>query len=333
MECMLIYPGFKLQLVVVVNMDSCYMLLKKKLRVMFWHLGAGPVLILRRVFLLQRHPSAIANRKNVSVITYYVTWAYRVNYDVKHVVQRLTLRTSVLFTENRRKSASSILKENSLRHRKEEILLGHNHRSTEISTRRKVSGGILDINSLKMLAEKRDIFFLLSFLIHNTKPVVHQDLVGLVISMLLLGDFSLVLLTLLQFHGPRRSAGLARVYALWNIASMINVVSSMSLMSFPKFIFFVSLMIFDTILWWLLSFAGIFTTVASQVENYQTFSHGTCEKNFQALSKDESEWWIFPVALVVCKCIQSQLINWHVANLEIQDRSLYSNDFDLFWQS
>ncbi|CAK9180914.1 unnamed protein product, partial [Ilex paraguariensis] len=261
--------------------------------------------------------------------------------------------------------ASSILKENSLRHRKEEILLGHNHRSTEISTRRKVSGGILDINSLKMLAEKRDIFFLLSFLIHNTKPVVHQDLVGLVISMLLLGDFSLVLLTLLQLysisladiflvlfvlplgiflpfpaginalfsHGPRRSAGLARVYALWNIASMINVVSSMSLMSFPKFIFFVSLMIFDTILWWLLLFAGIFTTVASQVENYQTFSHGTCEKNFQALSKDESEWWIFPVALVVCKCIQSQLINWHVANLEIQDRSLYSNDFDLFWQS
>lgn len=84
-----------------------------------------------------------------------------------------------------------------------------------------------------------------------------QDLVGLIISMLLLGDFSLVLLTLLQLysisladdflvlfilpfgillpfpaginalfsHGPRRSAGLARVYALWNITSLINVVS------------------------------------------------------------------------------------------------------------
>lgn len=84
-----------------------------------------------------------------------------------------------------------------------------------------------------------------------------QDLVGLVISVLLLGDFSLVLLTLLQLysfslvdvflilfilpfgillpfpaginalfsHGPRRSAGLARVYALWNITSLINVVS------------------------------------------------------------------------------------------------------------
>lgn len=84
-----------------------------------------------------------------------------------------------------------------------------------------------------------------------------QDLVGLVISILLLGDFSLVLLTLLQLyslsladvflvlfimplgillpfpaginalfsHGPRRSAGLARVYALWNITSFINIVS------------------------------------------------------------------------------------------------------------
>lgn len=84
-----------------------------------------------------------------------------------------------------------------------------------------------------------------------------QDLVGLVISMLLLGDFSLVLLTMLQLysvsladvflflfilplgillpfpaginalfsHGPRRSAGLARVYALWNVTSLVNVVS------------------------------------------------------------------------------------------------------------
>lgn len=90
-----------------------------------------------------------------------------------------------------------------------------------------------------------------------------QDLVGLVISILLLGDFSLVLLTLLQLysisladvflvlfilplgmllpfpaginalfsHGQRRSAGLARVYALWNITSLINVVSTFTFYS------------------------------------------------------------------------------------------------------
>ena len=99
-----------------------------------------------------------------------------------------------------------------------------------------------------------------SFLSLNILFLRLQDLVGLVISALLLGDISLVLLTLLQLysislrdflfvllilplgilfpfpsgisalftHGPRRSAGLARVYALWNITSLINVVSSLS---------------------------------------------------------------------------------------------------------
>jgi hypothetical protein len=82
--------------------------------------------------------------------------------------------------------------------------------------------------------------------------------VGLVISLLLLLDLSLTLLMLLQFysvslgamlgillvlpfacvipaaaglnalfsHGPRRSAALARIYALWNITSFVNLVSS-----------------------------------------------------------------------------------------------------------
>lgn len=81
----------------------------------------------------------------------------------------------------------------------------------------------------------------------------------MVISILLLADFSLVLLTSLQLysysmvdillvlfvlplgilapfpaginalfsHGPHRSAGLARVYALWNITSLVNVVSTL----------------------------------------------------------------------------------------------------------
>lgn len=85
-----------------------------------------------------------------------------------------------------------------------------------------------------------------------------QASVGLVISLLLLADLSLTLLTLLQFysigmeavlvivlvlplaliipsaaglnalfsHGSRRSAGLARVYALWNVTSIVNTVSS-----------------------------------------------------------------------------------------------------------
>ncbi|KAK4276957.1 hypothetical protein QN277_015041 [Acacia crassicarpa] len=200
-------------------------------------------------------------------------------------------------------------------------------------TRRKARGTIIDSNSLQMLEEKRDVFYILSLILHNTKPVGHQDLVGLVISMLLLGDFSLVLLTLLQLysislvdvflvlfilpfgillpfpaginalfsHGPRRSAGLARVYALWNLSSFSNVVIAF--------------------------LCGYI--------HYHSQSSSKKHPSFQpwSISVDESEWWIFPAGLVLCKLFQSQLVNWHVANLEIQDRSLYSDDFELFWQS
>ncbi|KAI9378217.1 hypothetical protein POPTR_018G058300v4 [Populus trichocarpa] len=215
--------------------------------------------------------------------------------------------------------------ENPSGHWREEMLVSQAHRSSY--------GGIIVTNSLRMLKEKRDLFYLISFIVHNTKPVGHQDLVGLVISMLLLGDFSLVLLTLLQLysislvdvflvlfilplgilmpfpaginalfsHGPRRSAGLARIYALWNVTSLINVV---------------------------VAFICGYIHYNSQSPSSKKFPFQPWNINM-----DESEWWIFPAGLVACKILQSQLVNWHIANLEIQDRSLYSNDFELFWQS
>ncbi|PIA64560.1 hypothetical protein AQUCO_00100200v1 [Aquilegia coerulea] len=210
-----------------------------------------------------------------------------------------------------------------------------NHLNSEsLVTRKKIFGEIVDYQSLRMVEDRKDIFFPLSFVLHNTKPVGHQvDLVGLVISILLLGDFSLVLLTLLQLysislvdfflvlfvlplsilspfpaginalfsHGPRRSAGLAREYALWNITSLVNVV---------------------------VAFICGFV-------HYKIQSSPKRHPNFQpwSFSMDESGWWMFPTGLMLCKCVQSCLINWHVANLEIQDRSLYSNNPTLFWQS
>ncbi|XP_044471176.1 uncharacterized protein LOC123200112 isoform X2 [Mangifera indica] len=218
---------------------------------------------------------------------------------------------------------------------RDDMLLSQAQRNCESYKKQKRGyGGIIDTNSLHILEEKRDLFYFLSFIVHNTKPVGHQDLVGLVISMLLLGDFSLVLLTLLQLysislvdvflvlfilplgillpfpaginalfsHGPRRSIGLARVYALWNITSFINV--------------------------------GI-AFLCGYVHYNSQSSPNKRPWNFQPwnINMDESEWWIFPAGLILCKMLQSQLINWHVANLEIQDRSLYSSDFNLFWQS
>lgn len=52
--------------------------------------------------------------------------------------------------------------------------LGLTQRNAEGGLRRKIYGGILDINGLKVLEEKRDIFLVFSFLIHNSKPVGHQ---------------------------------------------------------------------------------------------------------------------------------------------------------------
>jgi len=50
-------------------------------------------------------------------------------------------------------------------------------------------------------------------------------------------------------------------------------------------------------------------------------------------SRDESEWWILPSGLALCKIIQARLVDCHVANQEIQDPSLYSSDTNVFWNS
>ncbi|GMI92574.1 hypothetical protein like AT5G11700 [Hibiscus trionum] len=217
---------------------------------------------------------------------------------------------------------------------REDVLLTLDHQSNEGVAKERSYGEVIDTNSLQMLEEKRDMFCLLSFLVHNTKPVGHQDLVGLVISILLLGDFSLVLLTFLQLysislvdvflvlsivplgifvpfpvginalfsHGPRRSAGLARFYAVWNITSLVNVVAA-----------------------FLCGYVN-YNSPSSSRRRIATLQPWN-------INMDDNEWWIFPVGLVLCKLVQSQLINWHVANLEIQDRSLYSDDFEIFWRS
>jgi hypothetical protein len=124
------------------------------------------------------------------------------------------------------------------------------------TSRRSIGGAIIDTVTLKSLEDHHRYTFLpLTFLLRNTRPVGHQASVGLVISLLLLVDLSLTLLTLLQYysistgailivvlvlplisllpsaaglnalfsHGPRRSASLARVYALWNTTAIVNM--------------------------------------------------------------------------------------------------------------
>ncbi|VAH57836.1 unnamed protein product [Triticum turgidum subsp. durum] len=197
--------------------------------------------------------------------------------------------------------------------------------------RKRITGGILDSTTLRALKDRRDFLYPFSLILHNSKPVGHQDLVGLVISILLLADFSLVLLTFLQLysysmadvllvlfvlplailspfpaginalfsHGPRRSAGLARVYALWNITSLVNVVVAL-ICGFVHY-----------------------KSSTKRHPSTQPWNFGT----------DESGWWLFPTGLMLLKCIQARLVDWHVGNLEIQDQAVYSKDPNIFWQS
>uniref|UniRef100_A0A0E0DMX3 DUF8003 domain-containing protein n=1 Tax=Oryza meridionalis TaxID=40149 RepID=A0A0E0DMX3_9ORYZ len=204
--------------------------------------------------------------------------------------------------------------------------LDHSRNNDAVMLKR-ITGRVLDIDNLRTLKDKRDLFYPLSLILNNTKPVGHQDLVGLVISILLLADFSLVLLTFLQLysysmidvllvlfvlplgilapfpaginalfsHGPRRSAGLARVYALWNITSLI------------------------------VAFACGLVHYKSSAKRHPSMQPWN-------LGGDDTSWWLFPTGLVLCKCIQARLVDWHVSILEIQDRAVYSNDPTIFWQ-
>lgn len=49
------------------------------------------------------------------------------------------------------------------------------HLSNEvIMMRKKICGGVLDRHSLRMLGEKKDIFYPFSLILYNTKPIGHQ---------------------------------------------------------------------------------------------------------------------------------------------------------------
>ncbi|KAK9715457.1 hypothetical protein RND81_06G166800 [Saponaria officinalis] len=202
-----------------------------------------------------------------------------------------------------------------------------------ILTNKNISGIILQPDkNLHMLKDGNNIFRSVNFILRNTKPAGHQDLIGLALSILLLGDFSLVLLTLIELYstsllvfflvlfilplgiflpfpaginalfsrGPKKSAGLARIHGLWNVTSLINVITAL--------------------------ICG-FVHYKTQTRNKPMNMHSL---NF---SREENEWWLLPSGLLICKLLEARFIDYHIANQEISDLTLYSKDPDLLWQS
>lgn len=100
---------------------------------------------------------------------------------IKEIKEKWDNGLRLLFFSSFIYSAKSIFEDNLSDHIREETQLNQAHGNDGSYTRpKRAYGGILDANSLQILEEKRDMFYLLSFILHNTKPVGHQVFVMLI---------------------------------------------------------------------------------------------------------------------------------------------------------
>ncbi|XP_075101419.1 uncharacterized protein LOC107787423 [Nicotiana tabacum] len=192
-----------------------------------------------------------------------------------------------------------------------------------------MNGGLINDTTVKSLDVRRDYLFPFSLLLHNTRPVGRQDTVQLLITILLLADLFVTLLTLVLFYwvslgtflavllvlplsllspfpaglnalfskGPKR-ASLARVYALWNATSLSNVAVAF--------------------------ICGFIHYGISALKPPD-------EASMWGMKREDDKWWLFPTILLLFKSVQARFVDWHIANLEVQDFSLFSPDPDTFW--
>ncbi|KAF3340460.1 hypothetical protein FCM35_KLT16231 [Carex littledalei] len=185
-----------------------------------------------------------------------------------------------------------------------------------------VNGGIINEGTLGSLDYKRDYLFPFTILLQNIRPIGFQETAQLLVCTMLLGDFAITILTLVQFYwisvgafliillipplsllspflaglnaifsrGPKRSS-LTRIYALWNATSIVN-------------------------------------TIGAIICGLVFYSVSSLHSNFR---RDDNEWWVLAASLFAVKVLQGVLVNLHIANVEIQDLSLYTPDPDKFW--
>uniref|UniRef100_M8BGT4 DUF8003 domain-containing protein n=1 Tax=Aegilops tauschii TaxID=37682 RepID=M8BGT4_AEGTA len=195
-----------------------------------------------------------------------------------------------------------------------------------------VTGGVINEETLKSLDYKRDYLFPLSLLLRNCRPIGYAETLQLLICIVLVGDFTITLLMLVQYYwisvgaflavllipplallspflaglnalfsrGPKRSS-VTRIFTLWNTTSVINIIVAI---------------VYGAM------YSGLSSLTVSSAQASNT-------KSFKG--RDDDGWWILPVVLFVVKSLQAGLVNWHIANLEIQDHSLFSPDPDRFW--
>jgi hypothetical protein len=47
--------------------------------------------------------------------------------------------------------------------------------------------------------------------------------------------------------------------------------------------------------------------------------------------REDDKCWLLPIILFLFKSVQARFVSWHIANLEVQDFSLFCPDPDAFW--
>ncbi|KAL5551245.1 hypothetical protein UlMin_001421 [Ulmus minor] len=192
-----------------------------------------------------------------------------------------------------------------------------------------INGGLINDTTLTSLDFRRDFLFPLSLLLHNTRPIGRQETLQLLITIMLSTDLFVTLLTLLQFYWislgaflsillvlplsllspfpaglnalfskEPRKASLARVYALWNATSLSNI-----------------------------AVAFIYGICHYGFSSFQPPD----KENSWNIRREDDKWWLLPTILLLIKIIQARFVDWHIANLEIQDYSLFCPDADAFW--
>ncbi|XP_071722506.1 uncharacterized protein [Rutidosis leptorrhynchoides] len=193
-----------------------------------------------------------------------------------------------------------------------------------------VNGGLISEVTLKSLDFRRDYLFPLTLFLHNTRPVGRQDTLQLLITLMLIADVCVTLLMFIQLYWmalaaflsvllilplsllspfpaglnalfskePRR-ASLARIYALWNVTSLSSIGVAF--------------------------ICGIFHY------GFSSFYRPEKKTSTWSTRKEDDEWWLLPTVLLLIKTIQARFVDWHVANLEVQDFSLFCPDADAFW--
>lgn len=205
--------------------------------------------------------------------------------------------------------------------------------SSHVLSRKKISGGIngglINEATVKSLDYRKDFLFPFSLFLHNTRPVGREENLQLLISFMLLADIFVTLLVLVQFYwiclgaflavllilplsllspfpaglnallskDPRR-ASLSRVYALWNATSLSNIVVAF--------------------------ICGICYFALSYLQPPE-------EANMRKAKREDDRWWLLPTILLLIKCIQARFVDWHIANIEVSDFSLFCPDPDAFW--